>query len=463
MAVVHRKARRIKKLPGTPAHEGALAEALSDRENTPAVGEDVSTHDLKPKAGRAAVALILKGYPRLSETFIAQEILGLERLGVSITLFSLRHPTDKATHPIHDEISAPVIYLPEYLHRAPWTVIQAVRRMRHAVGWRSAWSAFFRDLKRDRTRNRVRRMGQAFVFAEHLRKHPELSLIYAHFLHTPASVARYAALLLDMTWTCSAHAKDIWTSPEWEIKEKLVEMEWLVTCTKTGADYLSGLANGPDKVSLLYHGLDLQRFPPRPDRDHLHIRSGRPVTILSVGRLVPKKGYETLLEALSQINQDLNWRFVHIGGGTMADKLADMAQSLGIADRIEWRGAQPQTDVLAAYSKSDIFVLASQITADGDRDGLPNVIVEAQSQGLPVVATEVSAIPELIRDGYNGLLVPPTSPQPLSEALERLINEPELRIKMGEAGATLVRSTFDHRETVAELAGKIQATQSALG
>jgi hypothetical protein len=188
----------------------------------------------------ATVGFVLKGYPRLSETFIAQEILALEQRGVEIQIISLRHPTDTHLHPIHDDISAPVNYLPEYLHDEPVRVARAYWKARGLPGYDKAARLWRRDLARDFTRNRVRRFGQACVLATELPA--EIRQLHAHFLHTPASVARYAAIMLGLPWSCSAHAKDIYTSPEWELREKLADCHWLVTCTATNATYLSRLA-----------------------------------------------------------------------------------------------------------------------------------------------------------------------------------------------------------------------------
>jgi len=184
------------------------------------------------------VAIVVKGYPRLSETFIAQEILSLQKSGLRYRIVSLRRPTDKKTHPIHGQITAAVDYLPEYLYEAPVRVMRAWLRVRKRPGYGAARGAFLRDLFRDLTPNRVRRFGQALVMAAELPD--DVTWIYAHFLHTPASVARYCAEIRGLPWSCSAHAKDIWTSPEWEKAEKLAHMEWLVTCTRSNVDHLRG-------------------------------------------------------------------------------------------------------------------------------------------------------------------------------------------------------------------------------
>lgn len=393
------------------------------------------------------IAVVLKGYPRLSETFIAQELLALEQAGLVLHLFSLRAPTDAARHPVHDEIRAPVTYLPEYLHDAPGRVLAAWWRQRRRPGYAAAKAAFLADLKRDRTRNRVRRFGQALVLADSLP--PGTERLYAHFLHTPASATRYAALIAGLPWSCSAHAKDIWTTPDWDKREKLAEMDWLVTCTAAGRDHLAGLAADPAKVALVRHGLDLTRFPPPPATDPSTASGGdggdpeRPVRLLSVGRAVVKKGYDDLLEALAQLPPGLAWRLVHIGGGKDLARLQAQAAELGLAARIDWRGAQPQTAVLQAYREAELFVLASKIAPDGDRDGLPNVLMEAQSQGLACLATALPGIEELILEGRTGSLVPPADPAALSRALGRLIADPAERRRLGQAGQARVRESFD--------------------
>jgi glycosyltransferase involved in cell wall biosynthesis len=404
------------------------------------------------------VAFILKGYPRLSETFIAQEILALERRGLAIDIVSLRHPTDRARHPVHAEIGAPVLYLPEYLKDAPRRVIGAWRRARRLAGYRAARRAWLRDLVRDPTPNRVRRFGQALVLAAELS--PDIGHLHAHFLHTPASVGRYAAAMRQLPWSVSAHAKDIWTIPDWEKREKLADAAWAVTCTETGRHHLASLAPSPEHVILAYHGLDLDRFPPPRPRvgEGRGTRDGgnpdRPVVLLSVGRAVAKKGYDDLLAALALLPPNLAWRFVHIGGGALARQLKKRAARLGIDRRIEWRGARPQPDVLAAYREADLFVLAARVTAGGDRDGLPNVLMEAQSQALACLSTRLPGIAELIADGSTGALVPPANPPALAAALAALIRDPERRAWLGAAGAARVRHEFDLRHGIAVLAAR---------
>ena len=183
-----------------------------------------------------------------------------------------------------------------------------------------------------------------------------------------------------------------------DLKGKLASARWTVTCTESGFEQLRRLAGEHGKVHLSHHGLDLVRFgsfgEDHSDRDGSD--AGAPVLILSVGRAVDKKGFDILLQALARLPADLHWRFEHIGGGELLGKLRAQAAELGIADRISWKGGMAQDEVLARYRQADIFALACRISGDGDRDGLPNVLVEASSQRLTCISTTISGVPELI-------------------------------------------------------------------
>ena len=417
-----------------------------------------SCADAKPGG---TIGVVLKGYPRLSETFITQELLELERRGLALALFSLRQPTDRHTHALHAQVRAKVTYLPEYLHRGLWRVVRGWRRARRLPGYRAARAAWLLDLRRDFTRSRIRRFGQALVLAAELPI--EVVHLHAHFLHTPASVSRYAAMLRGLPWSCSAHAKDIWTIPDWEKREKLAHCTFTATCTAINASHLRTLADRPARVDLVYHGIDTARFPPpleeRSDRDGG--RSDDPVELLCVGRAVDKKGLDDLLHALALLPPALHWRFVHIGDGPLLPQLAALARTLGIDDRVQWRGPQAHDNVLAAYRNADIFVLACRISADGDRDGLPNVLLEAQSQRLVCVSTNVSGIPELIVDGVTGLLVVPRDRQALADALAVLIADPHRRRALGEAGFTRTTTRFSLQAGADALAARFATTLAA--
>jgi glycosyltransferase involved in cell wall biosynthesis len=388
------------------------------------------------------LAIVLKGYPRLSETFIAQEILALEQRGIDLCIFSLRHPYDPASHPIHAEIKAQVYYLPEYVHDDPGRVAAAALRLFWKAGFWRALASFAVDLWHEPTRSRMRRFAQGLVLAREMP--PTVEHYYAHFMHTPASVCYYASIINQQSLSISAHAKDIWTIPEREIRKKLAASDWVVTCTAANVSYLAGLTTIPDKVALLYHGLDFTRFDqntvPTATRDGSDAQD--PVRLISVGRAVDKKGYEVLLAALAELPPTLCWQFDHIGGGELLESLQLVARELGLSERIQWLGALPQEQVLKQYRNADLFVLPSKISADGDRDGLPNVLMEAQSQRLACLSSRISGIPELIVHGETGWLVEQRDSSELADALQQLISDPALRARLAQAGYERVRSEF---------------------
>jgi glycosyltransferase involved in cell wall biosynthesis len=401
------------------------------------------------------LAIVLKGYPRLSETFIAQEIRALELRGFELCIFSLRHPYDPATHPIHAEIEAPVYYLPEYVHDDVPAVLRALVRVCWKPGFWGALLSFAHDLWRDPTRNRMRRFAQAMVMVHKMPA--SVQHYYDHFMHTPASVTYYASKISQTPWSVSAHAKDIWTIPEWELREKLASTQWVVTCTSANEQYLSSLVDTEDKITLLYHGLDFERFGQNPGTASMRDGSDETneVRLVSVGRAVDKKGYQTLLAALAEIPVTLHWRFVHIGGGELLEQLQQQAREYGIDGRIKWLGALPQTQVLAQYRDADLFVLPSQIAADGDRDGLPNVLMEAQSQNLACLSTNISGIPELIVHAESGWLVEQKDHQLLTQALQKLIADPALRKTLAQAGFERVRHEFSMDRGIDTLVSKL--------
>lgn len=390
-----------------------------------------------PPTGR--LGIVLKGWPRLSETFIAQELVALEERGFLFEVWSMRQPTDGKRHALHDALKAKVRYLPEYLYQEPIRVIKGLLFARRLPGYKDARKLWLKHLLRDPTPNRIRRFGQAMVLA---REAPEnLQFLYAHFLHTPSSVVLYASIMRGIDWGFSAHAKDIWKTPAWEKRDKLARSSFGVTCTALGATHLRELAADPTRLDLVYHGLDLTRFPPPPPPRPARDGTDEPVVLISVGRLVEKKGYDILLKSLASLPNTINWRFVHIGGGDLRRKLQRLATKLGIADRIEWRGSRNQAEVIEALREADLFVLPSRIARDGDRDGLPNVLMEAASQELPIVSTSVSSIPEFIENGRHGLLVEP-NPNAIADGLTRMMLDPESRAEMAAAARNRLVARF---------------------
>ncbi|MFL6752250.1 MAG: glycosyltransferase [Sphingomicrobium sp.] len=406
-----------------------------------------------PPSVEPAVCVIVQGWPRISTTFIAQELVGLEQEGLRLWLATFGR-SDKLRHSIHDQLKAPVHRLPSAL-RHPFEVAKAWRKVRRRPGFRRALALFRQDFRSSRTARRLNDFGRGVMLAAALP--PDVGMIYAHFIQSAASIGRYAAAILDLPFAASAHAKDIWTTTETDKRAKLAQMAWLTTCTGPGAEHLSGLADAPGKVHLIRHGLAFARFPEdppaRPRRDGS--APDAPVELLTVGRAVEKKGFDLLLDALGGLT-NLSWRLHHVGYGELIGKLQEQARALGIADRIAWHGAEEQARVIERYRASDLFVLPSREAGNLDRDGLPNVLMEAQSQALACLSTDFSAIPELIIDGETGVLVPPGDVAALRDALERLIRSPQERERLGIAGYRRVRSEFRAETGIGEIAALLR-------
>jgi glycosyltransferase involved in cell wall biosynthesis len=379
------------------------------------------------------VAFVLRCFPRLTETFIAQEICALEERGMKVQIWSLAYPKDITVHAVHRRVRAPISYLPEGFFKESWRITKAMFSALRQPAFGTVFKKVIRDFNGDPSRRHIKAFMQAVVLAYEL--DPDIPHLHAHHLSLPSTVAQYAAMLSGRTWSFSAHAKDIWLTSDTEKREKLAHSVWGVTCTQVGQGHLAALAPHADHVALAYHGLDVRRFP-----SPLSIRAKRDgsdpfgaVRLLSVGWAVEKKGYDDLIRALASLPPDLNWQFAHVGEGSLLDDIKLMVKKANLSHRMVFMGAMVQTKITDLMRAADIFVLPCKAAQNGDRDGLPNVLLEAASQHLTIVSTNFSAIPEFIRNGVEGYLVPPTDWLALSNTLNMLIRDPERRITLGDA------------------------------
>lgn len=408
---------------------------------------------------RDRVCVISAGWPQLSMTFVAQELVGLESEGLKLWLATYGR-ANKVNRGIHGRLQAPVHRLPRKPSRSP-RLLRAWWKLRGRPGYKRARDLLKSGALGGRKKGARKAFARAMILAAEMPD--DVGLIYSHFIDAPTSLALYAAMMLDLPLAISAHARDIWLSSETDLQTKLASARWCATCTEPGAEHLRGLADDPEKVKLIYHGLSFDRFPDPPARESTADGAdpANPVRLLSVGRAVEKKGFDVLLAALAELPPGLNWRWLHIGTGRLVEQLQARAAQLGLTDRIEWLGARDQDYVIARYRDCDLFVLPSREAQDGDRDGLPNVLMEAQSQALACLSTRFSAIPELIIDGETGVMVEPDDRAALATALERLIRAPEERQRLGEAGNARVRQHFDSGRGIRAIAALLRQDMAA--
>jgi len=398
------------------------------------------------------LGMILKGYPRISETFISNEIRLLEERGIPVHIFSMRKPRESFCHPSVKKIRARVDYLPETIisRRLPRllkhnALLAARRPARYAL----ALNLALRRFRRTRKSATLKHLLQAGYLVNFGLAKGGIVHLHAHFAHSPTSVAMFSSLLSGLPFSFTAHAKDIYTSDPRQLREKLAMAAYAVTCTEYNRCHLMGLGlNGHTPIHRIYHGIDLTLFNdqnPRP-------MPAPPYRILSIARLAAKKGLPTVLKALARLKQDgIAFDYTLIGDGDDRETILRLIETLGLSDRTRWLGTLPHDVVREHYRQSDLFVLGCEVAANGDRDGIPNVLVESLAMGVPVVATRVSAIPEIITPGETGLLGAPKGPDRMAAAMLRGLQDHDLRRKVIAAGRQRVQASFDNVTLVDEL------------
>lgn len=395
------------------------------------------------------VAYLLKRYPRLSETFILHEMLALEQRGVQLCVYSMLDPSESTVHPDIQRLAARVTYLPNLALANAGTFARS-----HFALLRRAPRRYLRTLGRALSRADRWASLRHFMRAGWLGMELEragIRHLHAHFAHGPAATAQFTHLLTDMPYSFTGHAKDIYTTRPERIAERMRDATFVVTCTGHNHDFLSHLVDAETATRLhrIYHGVDLVRFQPSP-----HTPSAPPdlPMILAVGRLVEKKGLTHLVEACHLLQaRGLSFRCCIVGSGPLKDELRAQIETLGLGEIVTLLGARTQVEVVDLYRQATLMALPCVVLENGDRDGIPNVLVEAMSMALPVVSTHVSGIPELVDHGRNGLLVPPRDTAALSEALATLLTDGDLRVRLGAEAHRTVTTHFDLARNVARL------------
>jgi glycosyltransferase involved in cell wall biosynthesis len=271
--------------------------------------------------------------------------------------------------------------------------------------------------------------------------------IHAHFADRASLVALIASRLLNRPFSLTAHANDIYVNPSL-LKEKMAHAKVTVTVSRYNESHLrAASANGRTaNIRCIYNGIDLPTYRPQPSTPR-----ERPL-LLAVGQLKEKKGLDQLIEACDILRgRGYEFDCEIVGDGPLRRPLEGMIERLALRDRVSLLGALPQDTVTARYGDAEIFVLPCVIGSDGDRDGIPTVILEAMAMGLPVVSTNLSGIPEAVVHGTTGVLVRPQDPIALADAVARLLDDRGLREGMGRQGRRRVEEMFDAEANVRTL------------
>jgi glycosyltransferase involved in cell wall biosynthesis len=338
----------------------------------------------------ARVAVVVSGWPRVSEVFAVNELLSLQRAGMLAGIFATKAGEPGVTQPEISELEASVCVLAEG------------------------------DVDM-----------QAAAVADRL-SGTDVAGVHGYFAHQPAAVAAASAQRLGIPYSFSVHALDARKAGARMLAERGRRAAAVICCN---TDVAAEVAGGDSRPHLVRHGVDLDRFPATPPPDEPELR------LLAVGRLVEKKGFEVLLEALTLIERPFRLRLV--GAGPLRQRLQSMVTHADLGGRVELVGRHTHDTLPREYAASDIVVTPSVVDSGGDRDGLPNVVLEAMASGRPVVASDVAAISSAVIDGVTGRLVRPGDAQQLADALRELADHPDRRHHMGQAGRRVVESEFD--------------------
>ena len=344
------------------------------------------------------LAIVTSGFPRVSETFALNELLGLERAGAIAAIFATKPGDGLPTQPGVEAL----LHRVEVLHAGP---VEA----------------------------------QAAHIAQRLADHP-VTGVHAYFAHVPAAVAAGAAHRLGVPYSFSMHARDA----RKVAPEKLIERARSAACVIACNEDVAGELHGADaRVELVPHGVDLGRFAPRP------MPGGPTLKVLTVARLIEKKGIGVLIEAVAGLGVPFRLRIV--GEGPLESELARATRQAGLHDRVEFCGALTHHELPRAYADAHVIAVPSVRDSGDDRDGLPNVVLEAMACGRPVVGSAVGAIPSAVRDGENGLLTMPGDAIGLRAALAGLAGDGALRTRLGQAARAMVERKFELGSCTARL------------
>jgi glycosyltransferase involved in cell wall biosynthesis len=386
------------------------------------------------------IAYVLKRYPRYSETFIVNEILAHEAASWSLSIFALLPPTDAYFQDAIARVRAPVSYLTaEKGMRASdfWSALLATAQCLPRF-----WSVLASIPTAD-----ARTIYQAALLAQAVQQRG-IQHLHAHFATSATCVARLAAHMAGISYSFTAHAKDIYHHEvsSADVRTKLADATAVVTVSDYNVAFLQQqYGSVANEVRRIYNGLELDRFAYQAPIN----RSPR---IVAVGRLVEKKGFADLIDACALLaQQGVAYTCDLVGTGPLETDLQAQIERLGLQKQIKLHGPRPQADIIRMVQQGAVFVAPCVEANDGDRDGLPTVLLEAMALGTPCIATDVTGIPEVIRNGETGLLVPQRQPIALAQAITTVLTAPAYSQQLAEAARNLIESEFDIHQNTTDL------------
>jgi colanic acid/amylovoran biosynthesis glycosyltransferase len=386
---------------------------------------------------------VVKRFPRISETFIAAELIELERQGERVTVFAVARPAEAFTHSFVSELNARIVYLPRRPLGEPVRVARALARALRTdhSGWLRAAAVSLRPPRL----TGWRRLLQATVLRDELAR-AGIDHVHAHFASTAARLANLAWRMGGPTYSVTAHAKDIYDQKVRvdRLREKLACAKFVATVSAANRDYLDVILSGRTRVRVVPNSVDLRRLRAPEER------CPEAGTVLAVARLVEKKGLGDLVRACGLLaERGVRLQAEVVGDGHLASILQEAATRLGAP--VTFHGSLPHEQVLQLYRRAAVFCLPCVVASTGDRDGLPTSVLEAMALGVPVVTTAVGGLRELVVDGKTGLVVPQRDPLALADALERLLSDGRLANRLAAESRRVVEQGFSLDRSVSTL------------
>jgi len=388
---------------------------------------------------KTGIAYVLKVYPRFSQTFVMNEILAHEESGLPLDIFSMRLSDDTRFHEALARVKAP-------LHH----VLKPRGKIEDFLAMLRKTSKRFPDLMKVINENpevAACDMQQAMTLACDIQNRG-IAHLHAHFGTIATTVARLAARMAGISYSFTAHAKDIFheSVDRERLREKLEDAAAVVTVSDYNLAWLKrNYGTAADQVVRIDNGLDLERFEYSDPGE-------REPLVLGVGRLVEKKGFEHLIQACAGLVKKVpEARCEIIGGGVLEASLREQISRLGLESHVHLLGPQPQCEVRRIMRRASVIAAPCVLASDGDRDGLPTVLLEAMAMGTPFVSTDVTGIPEILDDEATGLAVPQHDPAALEEACKRLLMDAGLRTRLAQKAHEVVEQRFDIRKNSVQL------------
>lgn len=395
------------------------------------------------------IGYVVKMFPRLSETFIRNEILELERQGLALRIFSLKRPTQAEVLLAGEGVQAPITYLPERVYQEPLRVLRAqlgvLRRYPH--GYRRMLLHVLRRREMASLGRGLRRFCQTCCLVH---ERGQVEHLHAHFASDPTRLASWAQMICKSSYSITTHAKDLYQDDRigsLGLRNKLSLARFVVANSNYSAAGLRAVFNGevPTKIFTIYNSVDLAAFPRR-------LSEPSEPLILSVGRLVEKKGFANLIKACRLLKDwGVNFNCEIVGSGPLGASLSDCVANLGLEKIVKLRGQKSHQELGHHYVRAMVFALPCVVADNGDRDILPNVLKEAMAVGVPVVTTGLEGIEELVTHQETGLLTNTGDIDGLAKCLQRLLADAELRRRLADRARQLIEERFNLRANFATL------------